>query len=334
MKTKLLFLFSLVTFSGFSQSPIVSFTPNTGSPFALYTADDPLDQSPEGANAVWNLTGFSPLGTSGYSTSAPTAGEVTTFPGSTGRLRHAETVDSQLTVTDIFFKSIANDVSITGFSTDGLVINYGTNNAHIGTYPLEYGFDNSDAVAGNYVYDTYSGTFSGTITTSVDAYGTLSTNINTPNPQTVTRMKTTQNLSMNYGPFTNVGTFTQTIWDYFTAGSADPALRVTTTSISIPLLSVNENTTLAEMFVAPLATQSWQAGKIAIAPNPVENVLNIQTTNNQKIKSVSIADATGKIVLTDNSQNQSIEVSQLQQGVYFATVVTDAGTSTKKIMKK
>lgn len=334
MKTKLLSIISFIGFTGFAQSPVISFTPNAGSPFALYTVENAINQSPEGANAVWNFTGFAALGTSNYSNSVPTSGEISTFPGSTGRLRHVENVDAETTVTDIFFKSVANDVSITGFSADGLVINYGSNNAHIGTYPLEYGYNNTDQVSGNYDYDTYSGTFSGTITTSVDAYGTLSTNINAPNPQAVTRMKTTQNLSMNYGPFNNVGTFTQTIWDYFTAGSADPALRVTTTSISIPLLSINENTTLAEMLATPLATSAWQAQVSLVAPNPVENIMNIRTANQEKIKLVVVADVTGKIVLNENSGNTGIDISQLQKGVYVVTIETETGISTKKIVKK
>lgn len=335
MKTKLLFLFSLVSFSGFSQSPIVSFTPNPDSVFSLLTSDIPLDHAAQGANAVWAFNGLTEIGMSSYGIGVPTAEELTTFPTSTQKLIHFETIDAMPSQTDIFFKSPGNDVSITGISAEGLLITYNTNNAHIGTYPLEYGYDNTDAVSGNYVYGEYDGTFSGNITTTVDAYGTYTTDIPSfAGPFSVTRMKTQQTLSMNYSIFTNVGTFTQTIWDYFETGAIDPRLRVTTTTINIPLLSINETTTGVEMYVATLlGTKSWQPQSIQVAPNPVENVLNIQTEN-QKIKSVTVADVTGKIVLTDNSQSQSIEVSQLQKGVYFATIVTETGTSTKKIIKK
>lgn len=334
MKTKLLFLFSLVPFSGFAQSPIVSFTPNPDSSFMLLTTDTPPDQTAEGANATWSFTGLTEFGSSSYGLEVPTSEELLTFPGSTQKLVHFEQTDVP-SQTDIYFKAPGNDVSITGISAEGLLIAYNTNNAHIGAYPLEYGYNNTDAVAGNYVYGDYDGTFSGNITTSVDAYGTFTTDLFPfEGPFAATRMKTQQTLSMNYSIFTNVGTFTQTIWDYFPEGSNDPTLRVTTTSVNIPLLSINETTTGLEMFLPTLATKSWNQQSVQVAPNPVENVMAIQTANHQKIKSVTIADATGKIVLDDHSQSQSIELGHLQQGVYFATIVTDAGISTKKIVKK
>ncbi len=329
MKTKLLVLFSFIGISALAQSPIVSFTPNLGSNFDLYTTDDPLNQAPQGANVSWSFTGLTPIGSANYFTPAPTPTELTTYPTTTGKLRHVEMYDVSV-VTDIFYKSIANDVSITGVSSDGFLINYNTNNAHIGTYPLEYGYNNTDPVSGNYVYDTYAGTFSGNITTTVDAYGTLASNVN-PDPVAVTRMKTTQTLSMNYGIFTNVGTFNQTIWDYYTTGSNDPAARVTTTAISIPLLSVNENSTVVELLFQPLKTQSWQAEMVQVAPNPVADLLNIYA-NGQKIQSVQLSDMTGKIVL--DSTAETIDMSALQKGVYFATITTNSGSSVKKVIKK
>src|SRR4051812_4173911 len=116
MKTKLLFLFSLVTFSGFSQSPIVSFTPNPDSVFSLLTSDAPLNQSAFGANAVWTFNGLTEIGTSSYGTSAPTAEELATFPTTTQKLMHFENIDGSPSQTDLYFKSPGNNVSITGIS--------------------------------------------------------------------------------------------------------------------------------------------------------------------------------------------------------------------------
>ncbi len=329
MKSKLLLFFGLASLTAQAQSPITSFTPNAASEFNLFTPGNALNQAPQGDNAAWSFTGLVALGTASYETPAPTAGEISNYPSTTGKLRHVEVVEGVSIVTDIFYKAPGNNVSITGVESDGFTINYNSNNANIGIYPLAYGYNATDAVAGNYVYDTYSGTFSGNITTTVDAYGTISTNIN-PTPTAVTRMKTTQNLSMNYGIFPNVGTFNQTIWDYFTAGSSDPLVRVTTTSITIPLLSINDVSTIVELLDTELQTKSWASDRVTMSPNPVKDVLTVKAA--QPVQSVQLTDLTGKVVLT--ARTGEVNVSALPNGVYLATVVTDAGTQTQKIIKQ
>jgi len=65
-------------------------------------------------------------------------------------------------------------------------------------------------------------------------------------------------------------------------------------------------------------------------PNPVENILNIQT--NDKISELTIYDLNGKIVLQSN-QNQ-VDVSILQAGFYTIKISTEKGVGFQKLIKR
>ena len=103
----------------------------------------------------------------------------------------------------MYTKNTANTISITGISADDLIVNFVTNNATLGLFPMSFGYSNSDTVAGNYTYTTYSGTFTGTLVTTVDAHGTLNLNNTSGGFYTgnITRLKTVLNLSLNYSFF-------------------------------------------------------------------------------------------------------------------------------------
>jgi len=71
--------------------------------------------------------------------------------------------------------------------------------------------------------------------------------------------------------------------------------------------------------------------KLSIYPNPVKDLLNIQTS--EQIKQADILDLYGRRILcTQNSGN--IVVDHLKSGVYFLRVETESGTKTIKFIKK
>ena len=72
---------------------------------------------------------------------------------------------------------------------------------------------------------------------------------------------------------------------------------------------------------------------IQIYPNPVKDQLTINN-GELKIINVEIVDITGKIISTFNSQLSTINVSSLQQGIYFVKIETDKGIVTRKIVKE
>nr|WP_321221458.1 T9SS type A sorting domain-containing protein [uncultured Psychroserpens sp.] len=80
------------------------------------------------------------------------------------------------------------------------------------------------------------------------------------------------------------------------------------------------------------------ADNISIYPNPVKNNLNIQTALNLQLESATIYDVRGRQVITQNLKASNtlntIDVSLLQEGVYFIKINLDTISTTKKFIVK
>lgn len=337
MKTKLPLLFFLITLFTFGQTPINSFYSLPESSFAIVTSSTAVDQSANGANLTWNFSNLSSVDTSEDTYAAPTGGELTAYPGTTSVLTNI--VASASNASKIFSRDVAGQVSLTGAESSGLDLSYTTNNAVIGTFPLNYNSSNTDAVAGNFNYDTYSGTFSGNIVVTVDAYGTLNTNDVGEGAYSgpVTRLKTVQNLSLNYGIFTNVGTVTQTSYYYYDANDGTMVFRTNTVHAVVALLGVDETISVMESFLSSalsVSNNQLVSNGFKIIPNPVGDDLNIYLNQNEVIRSIILTDLSGRQVLQVNENLTSVSVSNLQVGMYIVNIVTDNGIYNKKFLKK
>ena len=337
MKTKLLAIVLLFSVKSFCQSPIISFYGDNG-PFIIGYAATPLNHTASGANANWNFNLLIDIGTSNHVYRALTPAENTNYPNTTSVMETTRTMNSTPVTSQLYTKASAGVISITGVKNPELELNYNTNNGILGTFPLNYGFTNTDTTAGTYIYGEYTGTFTGTITNSVDAYGTLNANIgNLPQNASVTRMKTVQNVTLNYGIFTGVGTGTQTAYTYYynNGTTSIPLLRSGNTQINVALLGVNENITDIELYNGNnLSTSTTEkiTEKIQIAPNPAADLLHI-FGNGSLIKSVTITDLNGRVILSARDTD-AIDVSGIQKGVYFARITTDAGASIQQFIKQ
>ncbi|MCH2229228.1 MAG: T9SS type A sorting domain-containing protein [Crocinitomicaceae bacterium] len=71
--------------------------------------------------------------------------------------------------------------------------------------------------------------------------------------------------------------------------------------------------------------------KLTIYPNPAGNQLYIRT--DEKIELITVVDVTGKTIKAITN-NDSIDVSNLNGGIYFLQVKTNEGISSKKFLKK
>lgn len=72
---------------------------------------------------------------------------------------------------------------------------------------------------------------------------------------------------------------------------------------------------------------------LGIYPNPVDDKLYLNTTEN--VKEVSIYNILGVIVYQDNDfSDSSIDVNNLSEGVYIIRVTTDNGRVTKRFIKQ
>ena len=84
----------------------------------------------------------------------------------------------------------------------------------------------------------------------------------------------------------------------------------------------------------PLNTSEFSRNSISIFPNPSNGIVTINTEN---ILNITISDITGKVVFSKNNvtNNETINLSNLQTGVYLAKMVTETGVEeTKKIILK
>ena len=69
--------------------------------------------------------------------------------------------------------------------------------------------------------------------------------------------------------------------------------------------------------------------QVGVFPNPAENYLNISTTN--EINNINIMNLAGQTVYS--GIDRSIDISDLNDGVYFVQISTDKGVVTKQFVK-
>ncbi|MCX7547105.1 T9SS type A sorting domain-containing protein [Xanthomarina sp. F1114] len=336
MNTKLPILFFLISLFTYGQTPINSFYSVPESYFAVVTSSTAVDQSASGADLTWDFTNLTSVGTVQDTYDSPTPEELIAYPGTTSVLTITETATT--TSSKIFTREVAAEVSFTGAESSGLDLNYTTNNGVIGTFPLSYGSNNTDAVSGSFNYETYSGTFTGNIVTTVDAYGTLNMNDVGEGAYSgpVTRLKVVQTLNLTY-LIPNVGTVTQTSYFYYDANDGTLVFRTNTVDVVVSLLGINETITVMESYLSTtigISDNQIVNNEFRIIPNPVSEVLNIRLNQNESIRSITLTDLSGRQVLHVNSNLTSISVNHLQTGMYIANIITDKGVYSKRVLKK
>nr|WP_321222605.1 T9SS type A sorting domain-containing protein [uncultured Psychroserpens sp.] len=84
-----------------------------------------------------------------------------------------------------------------------------------------------------------------------------------------------------------------------------------------------------------LSVKDFNLNQVTVYPNPTNNVWKV-ITQNQNMSSIYIFDVLGKNVLSmhPNSNEVNIDASNLNEGLYFATINTQNGSETIKLIKK
>ena len=83
----------------------------------------------------------------------------------------------------------------------------------------------------------------------------------------------------------------------------------------------------------PLSSDSFFKNNFSLYPNPVNNVLNISIKNELSITKLTITDINGRIVISESSVINSLNVSDLSSGIYLVSVETNEGKGTTKFVK-
>lgn len=84
-----------------------------------------------------------------------------------------------------------------------------------------------------------------------------------------------------------------------------------------------------------MATSEFFASNFRMFPNPASNVINLSTATTQ-INAVQLVDINGRTVKNiniDGATDVQINISDLNTGMYFLKVQSDAGTGTAKVLK-
>jgi hypothetical protein len=85
------------------------------------------------------------------------------------------------------------------------------------------------------------------------------------------------------------------------------------------------------------STQDFFASNFSIQPNPVKDIFTLTAKNNTAIENIKVIDINGRIVNELNvsgADNAQVNIADLNAGVYFVKVQTEAGVGTSKIIKK
>ena len=185
-------------------------------------------------------------------------------------------------------KENGSGTSITGVSQGDIILNYSGTNSFVGLFPMSFGINNSGAVSGTFTYQGTNGTFTGTATSTVDAYGTLSINdtMGGSYSGTVTRLRIDQTLSFSIPPiFNNIGTLTQTSYYYYDNSINNIAFRYNNALLVSGFLGVNENIeTLESTILTTLSTNTIENETFVILyPNPAQDFLHIKFNKNVRI---------------------------------------------------
>lgn len=283
-----------------------------------------------GSNCVWNfsnLKGAFPLVTDSFI--SPTGAPGTTmYPGAT-YVQHRDLLYS-------YFKSTTSPAQtelLGGYSTT-LSLTF-TNSAIIATYPISYGYLQSDPVSGSFKYNTSTGACNGSVTISADGIGTL----NFPNGVNITnvlRLKSVETLTLSSG-ILPVGSFNQIVYNYYKPGAKYPILNINYTIYSLlaqtPTITALIYGNRSYFTVEGIQREDINSESLDIYPNPFKDKLNFNPNITISDNEYLVFDSTGQLVVQTKSLiDESLE--NLKSGIYFLTVKNKDGLFRKKIIKE
>jgi hypothetical protein len=310
---------------------------------ALDTAGTALPMSVSGTGAVWNVTNVTQTGTTTINTysSAASSTNSPNYPGTT-------MVQSDGT-TNTYFKSSTNMLELLGVDAGQFDLNYNVASATIATYPMTYGYTNTDnTVEGNITATTplgqLMGTFIGTLTTEADGAGTLNVN-GASNFTNAIRVKTIQHLEFDLAtPLGQIqGTIDQTLFNFYHSTSKFPVFSASYTHISAPSAGIDQNQAqISTLSNVAIGVRENQKNEIAFKayPNPANADVNLYfVIAHPESYSVEISNNLGQVVKTmalNNLQpgmyNETINTSDLGSGIYTVKVSGKNAQGTQKLV--
>jgi hypothetical protein len=94
------------------------------------------------------------------------------------------------------------------------------------------------------------------------------------------------------------------------------------------------NTTLNIVEGASLSIEDERLSDLVIYPNPVIEVLNIETTTDITNYIATVFDINGKRIINEKLASNTLNVSRLESGIYFLRLESNGKTTKRKFIKK
>ncbi len=326
---------SLFSINSFAQLTLTKAAnePVVGDTFTNSVINEAVDNAPTGNGVTFNNPTFTASASAVNVFSAPSSTEITTYPNS--NLRHFDGISQ-----NVFYKITATTAEITGTVNTQYNLNYNVDNAIAYTYPIAYGYTNTDASRGVFTFNnvpgigTYTGYMQGTINTTADAAGTLIIGSNTYT--NVLRLKTLQNISLyaitDPTLTTPRGTLTNTVYQYYHSSSKFPLISTNAANATIPEIGYNNAFSYVQAQTQTLGIEET-TGKntLSIYPNPASEKIFI---NSDVYKTAEFVNANGQMVKTANITENGINVQDLKFGMYLIILQGENITNVQKIIIK
>lgn len=300
--------------------------PVTGDVVNNVNVNGTVNNSATGSNATFSNGSLTAGSASPSTYSAPTASEISNYPGTTIKMVNGTTT--------VYYKASASKLEITALVTPDATLNFSANNGTYISYPAAYGYAETDNAQGTFSASGASGNFSGTINISADASGTLI--IGNKTYTNVLRIKSVQNFNLTSSGFP-LGTVSNTSYMYYDATHKFPLLSSTTGNVNISLLNINQTTTTAqalnETFLAVQDNNILKGNGLRLYPNPAHDVVQVKG-NTKMYSSARIYSPDGKILKTSAVNSGKIDVSELPSSTYFIEFSGKDSKETHKLIKK
>lgn len=345
MKKNLLLVASLIigasTYAQFNQTD----EPAIGTGTTLYVIDSmaPSYENETGASASWDYSTYGGYGNDSRTLTVldPTTSAYSSdFPTSTAML------DIENFLKNFTTSSATEKVSQGFVYTDAdlgdIIVELDTDDALQFQYPFALGDDLTDAFDGTATFDIGGGAqsapASGELTASVDGTGTL-TLADGVSFTNVTRYKLIDSTTINV-PLLGQFTLLRTQFEYYDlANSGLPVFVYTSVTFGqggSPLSEFNLVLSAEDPALLLDVDENNILVDTRVYPNPASEELNVVLPNNVEEASVTITDAVGKIVFTGkiDSVNQKVNVSSLNEGMYFVKITSGGLTTTKSVVVK
>ena len=289
--------------------------------YKYQTGQTAVAPGPSGANVTWNFTSLGPGSNLDYTTGAcPGDVDCGTFPGANQMVKVG-------TLAKVYYEKTNAGLEQIGEKASGTFVY--SNPMKYMQFPMTYNQTYNDTYASSNGADTRNGT----VTSTIDGYGTLQTPTGTYT--NVLRQKIVENTTVTTGGVSVNMIFTHYYWTK--ADMHHQVMSIISTEITSAPVPVPATYTVVYTTAAPggvgIEQRELLANETEMFPNPASRELNVKTRT-LPLEHITIFNLLGQQVLQQavkNTQSYSMSLD-LAPGSYFAQISAGGSRITKPLV--